>query len=483
MQKGISISPQNLPLSMLKKLDRKTTGAIQTRPVKVLQFGGGNFLRGFADWIIDVLNEKTDFNGAIDIITSITPGTSEQINEQQGLYYLVQQGNKDGKPFSETRLITSVNKAINPGKDFKDFIACAENPALRFIISNTTESGIVFDASDVSMDSLASSFPGKLTQLLYHRFKFFKGSVEKTLIVFPCELIEKNGDTLKEVVLRYLYHWKLSEEFKRWVDKNIFCNTLVDRIVPGFPKETISEIRTATGFDDKLTVAAEPFYFWAIEAPRSVQKEFPANVAGLNNVIFTNDITPYRVRKVRILNGAHTALTPVAYLRGIRTVKEAMDDPFISKFIEHTIDQEIIPTLTLSSRELKEFSTAVGDRFRNPFIKHMLISISLNSISKFKVRVLPTIVEYISLKKTLPENLVTSLAALICFYKGEWKGETIPLNDSPAVISAMQDAWRESSIEKTLSRILSDSSLWDCDLTKISGLEEGVKRALQRFQS
>jgi tagaturonate reductase len=482
MQKGISTSLQNRLLYMLKKLDRENTGTVQHRPVKVLQFGGGNFLRGFADWIIDVLNEKTDFNGAIDIITSITPGTAEQINEQQGLYYLIQQGNKDGQPFSETRLITSVNRAINPAKDLNDFIACAKNPELRFVISNTTEAGITFDDSDASPDSLANSFPGKLTQLLYHRFKHFNASVDKTLIVFPCELIEKNGDTLKEVVLRYISHWKLSEEFRRWVNENIFCNTLVDRIVPGYPKESINELQRETGFEDKLAVAAEPFYFWAIEAPLTVQKEFPTNVAALNNVVFTNDITPYRVRKVRILNGAHTVLTPVAYLRGIRTVKEAMDDPYISKFIQHTIDQEIIPTLSLSTKELSEFSLAVGDRFRNPFIKHQLISISLNSISKFKVRVLPTLVEYVALKKTLPHNLVTSMAALLCFYKGEWQGETIPLNDAPAVIATLKDAWSETNIGKMVSKILSDTSLWGMDLTKVNGLDKALTGAIQLYQ-
>jgi tagaturonate reductase len=466
---------------MLQKLNREAAEIPQSRPVKVLQFGGGNFLRGFADWIIDVLNEKTDFNGAIDIVTSVTPGTAEQINEQQGLYYLVQQGNKNGKAFSETRLITSVNRAINPAKDLDQFLVSAKNPDLRFVISNTTESGIAFEATDLSVDTLPKSFPGKLTVLLYHRFKQFKGSSDKTLIIIPCELIEKNGDTLKEVVLRYVAHWNLSNEFAHWVDKNIFCNTLVDRIVPGYPKETISEIHRETGFDDQLTVSAEPFYFWAIEAPSSVQKEFPTQIANLENVIFTNDITPYRIRKVRILNGAHTALTPVAYLRGIRTVKEAMDDPHVSKFVQQTIEEEIIPTLALSHKELKDFSLAVGDRFRNPFIKHLLLSISLNSISKFKVRVLPTIIEYISLKKKLPENLITSFAALICFYKGEWNGETIPLKDSADVISIMQDAWHEGPVVNTVTKILSNTALWDSDLMKVEGLADATTREVNHL--
>jgi tagaturonate reductase len=466
---------------MLKKLNRTAAGILQNRPVKVLQFGGGNFLRGFADWVIDVLNEKTDFNGAIDVITSVTPGTAEQINAQEGLYHLIQQGNKKGKPFSETRLITSINRAINPAKDFDTFLSTAFNPSLRFIISNTTEAGIAFDENDTKTDSLPKSFPGKLALLLYHRFMHFQGALDKSVVVIPCELIEQNGNTLKKIVLRYVTHWNLPDAFAEWIEKNIFCNTLVDRIVPGFPKEMVDHLQGSTGFTDTLAVAAEPFYFWAIEAPENVQQEFPTIRAGLDGVVFVPDITPYRLRKVRILNGAHTALMAVAYLRGIRTVKEAMDDAFVEKFIRDTVEKEIIPTLTLPENELKDFSNAVSDRFRNPFIKHQLLSISLNSISKFKVRVLPTIFEYIKVKKALPENLVTALAALICFYKGHWKGETIPLTDSPDVISIIQSAWKEETIEKTVSKILSNVTLWERDLTEIEGLDEATKLNIERL--
>lgn len=467
---------------MLKNLDRSVAGILQERPVKILQFGGGNFLRGFADWAVDVLNEKTEFNGAIDIITSVTPGTAEQINDQQGLYHLIQQGIKNGKPFSETRLITAINRAINPANDLTAFLESAKNPHLRFIISNTTESGIMFDAADVSITSLPKSFPGKLTKLLYHRFIHFNGAADKSLIVFPCELIDNNGDTLRKIVLRYARHWELPEEFQKWIDLNIFCNTLVDRIVPGFPKETIQHLQQITGFDDKLAVTAEPFYFWAIEAPDHVRLEFPTAKAELLNIIFTKDITPYRLRKVRILNGAHTAMMAVAYLRGIRTVKDAMDDPFVGKFVQDTIDSEIMPTLTLPANELQEFSNAVADRFRNPFIKHLLISISLNSISKFRVRVLPTITAYLRLRNRLPDNLVYSLAALICFYRGTWKNETIPLNDSTDAITIVRDAWNESTIEKTVSRILADKSLWEADLTEIPGLVDAVKINIDLIQ-
>lgn len=461
---------------MLKKLNRQAAGIPQTRPVKVLQFGGGNFLRGFADWIIDVLNEKTNFNGAIDIVTSVTPGTAEQINEQNGLYHLIQQGAKDGKHFSETRLITSVNRAINPAQQVDEFLKCAENPELRFIISNTTETGIAFDENDRSHTTLPNSFPGKLTLLLYHRFRFFSGAIDKTTIIIPCELIEKNGEELKRIILRYAAYWSLPNDFTTWIDKNIFCNTLVDRIVPGFPKETIDQFHTATGYDDKLVVAAEPFYFWAIECAEDIQKEFPTDHASLHDVVFAKDITPYRVRKVRILNGTHTAFMPLAYLRGLRTVKEAMDDPYMEKFILDTIKKEIVPTLPLAEPELSNFASAVADRFRNPFIKHQLISISLNSISKFRIRVVPTITGYIRNNDTVPPNLMLSLAALICFYRGSWQGNAIPLNDAPEVISIIQNAWKDKDVSKIVSKILSNPTLWNTDLTKLKGVTEAVQK-------
>jgi tagaturonate reductase len=459
---------------MLKKLNRAVTGFQQNRPVKVLQFGGGNFLRGFADWVIDVLNERTDYNGAIDIVTSVTPGTAEQINQQDGLYHLVQQGYQNGRMVSDVRCITAVNRAINPAQDFEAFVKTALNPDLRFILSNTTESGIVFDKADASVLSLPNSFPGKLTLLLYRRFLHFNGAVDKTLIIIPCELIDDNGDQLQKIVLQYVSHWNLSAEFSVWVNRNIFCNTLVDRIVPGFPKETIDKIQEETGFEDHITVAAEPFYFWAIEAPAEVQREFPTQLAGLNNVVFADDISPYRIRKVSILNGAHTAMMPVAYLRGIRTVKQAMDDPSMEKFVRDILAEEIVLTLPLPKQEVAAFANAVLDRFRNPFIKHLLISISLNSIAKFKVRIIPTIIEYVRLKHALPDKLMISFAAMICFYRGRWKNEVIPLNDSPDVISFMHEAWKENTIEKTVHRILSNISFWEQDLTKIEGLSKAV---------
>lgn len=461
---------------MIQQLNRTNAHQPQHRPVKVLQFGSGNFLRGFADWVIDILNEKTDFNGAIDIVQSVS--ANSDINDQQGLYHLVLQGKLNGKPYRNIRLITSVNRTISAAQNFSEFLRAAENPDLRFIFSNTTETGIKFNTRDSALSSLAESFPGKLTQLLYHRFVHFNGASEKTLIIIPCELIEKNGEVLRTVIQQYIAHWNLPNEFKTWIDKNTFCNTLVDRIVPGFPKETITTLEQETGYHDVLTVAAEPFYFWAIEAPEFVQREFPTQRAGLNHVVFTQDITPYRQRKVRILNGAHTALMPVAYLRGLRTVKEAMDDAYTSAFIRETIAREIIPTLNLPKTELEQFAADVEDRFSNPYIRHELISIALNSISKFQVRILPTLIDYIQIHQSLPKNLVQSLAALLVFYKGTHMGESIPLNDSPDTIKRIQDAWQLNTIQETIETILADQTLWGQDLTRINGLTKATIEAI-----
>ena len=461
---------------MLKKLNRETAKIEQTYPIKVLQFGDGNFMRGFMDWIIDILNEKTDFNGAVQIIRPLRNTKKERKFEQDGLYHVAQRGLLNGKTISETRLITCVTNAINPYSDFEQFLKSVKNPDLQFIISNTTEAGIVFDPKDVAVNSTPESFPGKVTVLLYHRFNFFKGSKAKGLTLIPCELIEKNGDALRETILKYIDHWNLSGDFKKWVTlDNTFCNTLVDRIVPGFPKDTANEIQQSIGYEDAQLVMSEPYHLLVIEAPECVKKIFPIEQAGLN-VKFVPDITPYRIRKVRILNGAHTALVPIAYLRGLRTVKESVNDLYVSEFLLKVINEEIIPTLDLPEDELKQFAADVIERFQNPFIKHELISIALNSISKFKVRVLPTILEYEKRTDKLPERLLQSLAALIVFYKGTWQGEQIPLKDSTDVLVFFKDAWQSNQVEEIVRKVLSNTSFWDCDLTQINELQTLVTR-------
>lgn len=466
---------------MLKKLNRVTASLPQQRPIKVLQFGGGNFLRAFADWMIDLLNEQANFEGAVQIVQSTKSGKGDLINEQQGLYHVVLNGIKNGNTFEETRLITCVNGAINPSDDYQAFLKLAENPDLKFIISNTTEVGITFNAKDNSHLAASESFPGKLTALLYRRFTYFNGESDKGLILMPCELLEKNGEALKQTIHQFISHWNLPIAFKEWIDNcNIFCNTLVDRIVPGFPKDKIPEIQKGTGYEDNLVVMAEPFHLFVIEAPAVVQKVFPADKIGLN-VKFVKDLTPYRTSKVRILNGAHTTLVPVAYLSGFRTVRESVEDKVVGDFIRKTIDDEIIPTLDLPKEELTRFAHDVMERFQNPFIRHELMSIALNSISKYKVRVLPSVLKYVELKKQLPDKLILSLAALIRFYKGEWEGETIALNDTPEVLDFFKKTWSNNDPAIVSHEVLSNKNLWGIDLTIIAGLEEKLKGCLQKI--
>ncbi len=466
---------------MLQKLDRKTAGIKHDYPVKVLQFGDGNFLRGFMDWMIDLANEKAAFNGAIQIVRPLRKGKADKSFEQEGLFHVAQRGLQNGKTISETRLISCVKSVVNPYADFNSFLKAGENPQLQLVVSNTTEAGITFKASDLlgeqvgnTSTELPETFPGKLTLLLYHRFNFFKKDVAKGLTCIPCELIEKNGTQLRDTVLQYIKHWNLPDDFKAWIIlHNTFCNTLVDRIVPGFPKDAADEIQKQIGFEDNQLVMAEPYHLLVIEAPDHVRKIFSIEQTGLHTK-FVNDITPYRIRKVRILNGAHTVLVPIAYLRGLRIVNDSINDSFVGEFTRKAIEEEIIPTLDLPEDELKQFAADVLERFQNPFIKHELISIALNSISKFKVRVLPSILEYHARTGKLPNRLLQALAALIIFYKGTWKGETILLQDSPDVLSFFKTVWATHTPEDVVQKTLSNTSFWETDLTKINHLKDFV---------
>ncbi|WP_373497202.1 tagaturonate reductase [Aquiflexum sp.] len=465
----------------MKSLNRSNIN-VQERPIRVLQFGEGNFLRGFVDWIIDLMNEKTDFNGDVQIVQPIARGLGELINKQEGLFHVKLEGIQAGELVQENRLITCVRGVNNPFEDYNEYLKLGENEDLKFVVSNTTEAGITFDSKDKSYETLPLTFPGKLTALLYHRFKTFSGDSTKGLVMIPCELIDKNGIQLKAAVLEYAKLWDLPASFTKWInDHNVFCNTLVDRIVPGFPKEKIKEIQNELGFDDNLVVMAEPFHFWVIEGPENLQYIFPASKAGLQ-VKFVKDQSPYRTRKVRILNGAHTALVPVAYLNGFRTVREAVEDKSIGKFIKDTIYNEIIPTLDLPKEELEQFAADVLDRFRNPFIHHELISISLNSVSKFKVRVLPSLLEYHAKTGTWPKNLTKSLAALIKFYSGKTVNESIPLKDDAPVLEFFDKIWQVEELSVIVSETLGRVDFWGEDLRKYEGLEEEVLVKLGEFE-
>ena len=473
---------------MSKKLNRSTARKPQTLPIKILQFGEGNFLRAFADWMVDILNEKTSFQGAVQVVQPIAQGMGQKLNDQEGLYHLILNGIQQGKSLREIRLISCIAGAINPFEDYGAYLKAAENRDLAFVFSNTTEAGIIFDPKDNDANVLADSFPGKLTAMLFHRYKFFQGDKDKALTIMPCELIEKNGETLRNAILQYASHWNLEEGFKNWITNHtLFCNTLVDRIVPGFPRDTVHEVWEETGFEDNLVVTAEPFHLWVIEpvpipghSLETLRKALPFEKAGLQ-VKFVQDLTPYRTRKVRILNGAHTAMVPVGYLRGLRSVRDAIDDSFTGDFIRTTLEEEIIPTLDLSKDELRQFASDVIERFQNPFIKHELISISLNSISKYQVRVLPSVMEYIRRTGNLPDRLLYSLAALILFYKGEWKDSPIPLNDTPAVLEFFKKAWSRNDPREVVEAVLSRQEFWNTDLTRIDGLSRAVEKHMKEI--
>lgn len=458
-------------------------------PVKILQFGEGNFLRGFVGWMVDKMNHKGLFNGRITVVQPIKTGLIPLVNEQDGLYTMLLRGISNGEIQEERKIISSIKNGIDPYTDYEGFLALAKNPELRFIISNTTEAGIAYLGTDNATDTPPVSFPGKLTNLLYHRYITFNGALDKGFVIIPCELIDRNGDSLKKIVLQLADEWGYEAEFVQWLhEANHFLNTLVDRIVTGYPRNELETLTKEMGYTDKLLNTAEIFHLWVIEGDKRFSEELPFDKAGLN-VVWTDDMTPYRTRKVRILNGAHTMTVLAAYLYGLKTVKQCTDDDSILKLMRKGIFEEIIPTLDLPEEELVSFAESVLERFANPFIEHFLLSISLNSISKFKVRVLPSLLGYVERMKKLPEVLCFSFAALIQFYKGDeisgnalvghLNGEPYSIQDDMDCLTYFQKAWQkcngtpESFMAFTKS-VLSQEYFWEQDLSAIPGLLEAV---------
>ena len=470
------------------RLNKSSYEQYKEYPEKIVQFGEGNFLRAFVDWQIDKMNKEIGFNGSVVVVQPIEFGLVERLNEQDGLYTLYLQGIKDGKAVKEHSLINSISRGIDPYKEFDEYLKVAENAEIRFIISNTTEAGIAFDGNDKFTDSPQKSFPGKLTKFLHHRFKCFNGDNSKGLIIIPCELIDRNGEKLKETILKYAELWNLEKEFVKWINEaSTFCNSLVDRIVTGYPRDTIKDIEKELGYEDNLVDVAEQFHLWVIEGPEWIKNEFPAEKIGLN-VKFVEDMTPYRTRKVRILNGAHTALVPVSYLYGLETVGEAVEHEVTHKFIEDVIYEEIIPTLDLSEEELKYFAGAVIERFKNPFVKHYLMSIALNSISKFETRDLPTLLEYVNRKGQLPKKLVFSLAALIKFYAGKRGEEEIKLADDEDVLQSFKSLWdnfdgTKEGLNSIVNNVLSWDNKWKMNLNNVKGLTNLVTYYLDKIEN
>jgi tagaturonate reductase len=477
-------------MTVLNRTQLQNPDATAALPEKVLQFGEGNFMRGFVDWMIHKMNQKNLFNGRVVVVQPIAQGLTGMLNDQDGLYTLLLRGIQNGQIVEEQDLISSISRGINPYEDFNAYLECASNPELRFIISNTTEAGISYSADDRYDDAPPASFPGKLTVLLHKRFTAFNGAADKGFVIIPCELIDRNGDNLKKIVLRLANEWNLGAEFTAWVENsNYFLNTLVDRIVTGYPKDEITELTSKLGYEDKLLNTAEIFHLWVIEGDKRFAEELPLTQIGLD-VIWTDDMTPYRTRKVRILNGAHTMTVLAAYLYGLDTVKECMDDEKIRTFMEKGVFEEIIPTLDLPENELKDFAAAVTERFANPFIRHYLLSISLNSTSKFKTRVLPSVLEYVNRKGRLPKVLSFSLAALFAFYRGtELRGNALigkrpagneySISDDQPVLELFQSLWTacdgsRAAAGTLVSTVLTKTEMWGQDLNEVAGFADLV---------
>lgn len=463
----------------MKKLNSET--AVKTvRPEKVIQFGEGNFLRCFVDWIISNMNEKTDFNGNVVVVQPIEKGMIDMINQQDGLYHVNLQGLEKGEVINSYRMIDVISRCLNPYKEYASYLALAEQPEIRFVISNTTEAGITFDPACRLEDTPPASYPAKLTQLLYHRYKFFHGAADKGLIIFPCELIFLNGHKLKETIYQYIELWQLEEEFKSWFETacGVYA-TLVDRIVPGFPRKTIDSIKEHLDYDDNLVVQGEAFHLWVIEAPQCVENEFPASKAGLN-VLFVPSEKPYHERKVTLLNGTHTILSPIAYLSGIDIVRDACQDAVVGKYIRKVMNEELMQTLSLPEDELKAFAASVIERFENPFVDHQVTSIMLNAFPKFTARDLPSVKEYYRRKGTLPYGIVLGLAALIVYYKGGCRadGAEIVPNDAPEIMEFVKSAWNAENLGEVVRQVLGAEFVWGEDLNEIPGLTQLVTEML-----
>ena len=442
-------------------------------PTKVIQFGEGNFLRAFIDWQIQQMNNQGLFNGGVTIVQPIEHGMIKNLDAQNNIYTVLLEGLLEGKKVQSDEIITAINGTVNPYEDFDSYLALAEEDSIEVIFSNTTEAGISFDETDKLDDRPAKSYPAKLTQLLHRRF----GRSKKGFHIIPCELINHNGDKLKEIILQYADLWNLAADFKKWIEEeNHFYSTLVDRIVPGFPHDNKEEVFERIGYEDNLLVKAEAFLLFVIEGNKELEKVLPFEGAGLN-VIITDDMQPYRERKVRLLNGPHTTMTPIGLLAGIETVGEIMSDPDFSKFIHDEMYEEISPMIDLPKDELAFYSEAIKERFANPFVRHELTSIALNSISKYKTRLLPGVLQNIESTNKVPRRMVLALAALLVIY-GDFANVTVEPVDTDDVVKKFQELKKSDDY---VNAVLSNQDFWGEDLTKYPELVKEVKTDVEQL--
>lgn len=448
---------------------------LKDAPERVIQFGEGNFLRAFVDYFIDVANESAGWSGKVVAVQPISSPIREKFDAQDGLYSLYLRGIENGQKVERKRIISCISRCISAVDEFDAVLACAHNPELRYIVSNTTEAGIVYRGEDRMEHPGEAAFPGKLTLFLYERYKALP---EIGFVLLPCELIEENGKNLLACVKRYITLWNLPAQFAQWVEeKNVFCSTLVDRIVPGYPAGDAAALNEQSGHIDGLMVSAEPFGFWAVEGPSRLNDELPFAKSGLP-VLVTEDCTPYKQRKVRILNGAHTSTVCAGLLCGLETVGEMMGDPLLRGFLEREIAEEIIPTLDLPRQELDEFAASVIERFQNPFIRHEMISITLNSTSKWRARVLPSVLEYHKRKGELPRLLTFSFAAYAEFFRC---GRFDCKDDKEVLEFFAANAGLDAP--ELMAALCAQELFWGQDLVAVPGFLAAVTDALRNIQT
>ncbi|WP_332629429.1 tagaturonate reductase [Halalkalibacter flavus] len=482
---------EQLSLSIkLENLSAQVTYENQDHlPEKIVQFGEGNFLRGFVDWMIHELNKQGLFNGKVVAIQPTPYGkVVPKLNAQDGLYTLALRGIENGQIVERNEIISSISRGINPYSNWDEVLKVAESPDIQFVFSNTTEAGLTYLEETYDKQKSPLSFPGKVTAFLYHRYKVMNTKPEAGLVLIPCELVEGNGDVLKELVLRYAKEWNMPKEFITWVNNhNQFCNTLVDRIVTGYPKDNVEEYRDLLGYEDVLLTAGEPYHLFAIEAGEDVAERLPFHQAGLN--VKWGPITPYRELKVRLLNGPHTMMFSVCYLSGVDTVLEAIQDPDLGEFVKNGMIEEIFPTVKMDEKEKRLFVESVIERFENPYNKHFLTDIGMNAVYKYKSRLIPSMLDYIKQTKKLPQSILFSLAALIVYYRpdrndgdfliGRRGNDEYTIRDNKEALSALTKAWEQfendgADVSRLTASVLEDEELWGIKLNEIEGLNELV---------
>ena len=461
----------------------------------IVQVGEGNFLRGFVDWMIHQLNVKGLYDGKVVAIQPTPHGkVVPKLNAQDGLYTSVLRGVENGETVNRAELIESISRGIDPYNHWSDVLELARSPHIEFMFSNTTEAGLTYHQETFDEKTSPLSFPGKVVAFLYERYKTFDGDSSKGITLIPCELVEGNGDLLKEIVLKLIHDWQLPQAFKEWVETdNLFCNTLVDRIVTGFPRGEEESFRERLGYDDILLTIGEPYHLFVIDAPEEVAERLPFHKAGLN--VKWGDATPYRELKVRLLNGAHTMMFAACYLAGVDTVYQAMTNERLSAFVKDGLFNEILPTVQADDEEKEQFAASVLERFSNPFLEHQLTDIGMNPLYKFKTRVVPSLLAYVEKNATLPNKLALSLAALLAYTKpvdkegaflaGDRNGTRYIIRDNEQTLAFLETVWEryeagDATLEQTVHKLLVNTEIWGTDLTQMKGLTEKVTADLEQ---